>query len=153
MKRPVSIRTHDYGESGQSTIDKLWETLHNRNPATTLSFDSEQKCIHVTGLPDMDDSECVRILSQLQSDVLNLVFKEKTAQGILIIKLVPRSSESYIDQIERVFARSEREFQRERNREKEHQLARSEHNLRSGLENGRTLNALRAKLQQIRDRQ
>jgi hypothetical protein len=150
MRRPVSIRTHDYGEFGQSTIDQLWETFHNHNPATTLSFDSEQKCIHVTGFPDMNDSKCVRILSPLQSDVLNLVLKEKTAQGILIIKLVPRSSEHYIDQIERVFARSEHDFQRDRDRQNKHELARNEQNFRSALDKGRTLDALRAQMQRIR---
>lgn len=153
MKRPISIVRHEYDESGQSAVDQLSEILHTHNPATTLSFDSEQKCLHITGLPDMDDSECVRILSQFQSDTWILVFEEKTAQGIIIIKLVRRLSERDLDRIQRAFARSEHDSRSERDRQIEHESARSGHNFRSALDNRRSLNALRAKMQQIRNRQ
>lgn len=144
MKRPVPI------ESGQPEIDRLSEILYDRNSAMSLFYDSEQKCLHITGFPDMDYSECVGILYHVQSNARNLLFKEKTAQGIIIIQLVPRLSERDFDQIERVFARNECDSESERDLQIEYELARSERNFRSAFANQRSSNALRAQLQRIR---
>lgn len=144
MKRPVPI------ESVQSTVDRLSEILYDRNPAMSSLYYSEQECLHITGFPDMDDSECVGILRQVQSHACDLLFKEKTDQGIIIIELVPRLSERDRDQIERVFARSERDSRSERDRQIEHESARSGHNFRSALANQRSSNARQAQIQRIR---
>lgn len=138
MKRPVPI------ESVQSTVDRLSEILYDRNPAMSSLYYSEQKCLHITGFPDMDSSECVGILRQAKSNACDLLFKEKTDQGIIIIELVPRLSERDRDQIERVFAGSERDHQIE------HELARSEHGFRSALANQRSSEALQAQIRRIR---
>lgn len=90
MKRPAPIVRHICGEYCQSAVDRLSDKLHTRNPATSLSFDPKQKCLHLTGFPDMDNSECVQILSEV-SGAWNLLFQEKTAQGVIIIKLTEPS--------------------------------------------------------------
>jgi hypothetical protein len=79
----------------------------------------------------MDPDECVGILSQVKSHYHIWIFKEKTAQGIMILQLIPVSSERDLAQMERD------RVERERDRvQREGEL--------------RTLHALRAKTRQLR---
>jgi hypothetical protein len=89
--KTFSIIAELYGEVGQSMVDRLLEILRTRNPAVSLLFVPEQKCFHIIGFPDMQDSECVEMLSQVKSDAFYLEFMGKTTQGIIISQLVPIS--------------------------------------------------------------
>jgi hypothetical protein len=89
MKRPTPIVRHVYGRSGQLMVDQLSEILYTRNPAMSLVFAPEQRCLHITGFPEMCQSECIGILSEVKSPHWDLTFKGKTAQGIIIIQFIP----------------------------------------------------------------
>lgn len=89
-----------YGEAGQSTLDQLSDILYARNQPFSLLFNSEQRCFHIIGLSDMQDSECVETLSQVQSDAFHLMFMGKPTQGSIIFQFVPILSEREHTQME-----------------------------------------------------
>ena len=120
---------HIYGDAGQSIIDGLYA----RNPARSLLFDPEQQCFRMTGFSDVEQSECVEMLFQVQSDAFALKFKKKTSQGIMIFQLIPVLSERDLVQTGHDFVRNQRD------------------RLQSRLYS-RSLNAVRTRWQQINPR-
>lgn len=91
MREPAPTVRQLYGEMGQSVVDRLAEILCDHNPASSLSFFPEQRCFHISGFPDMYPSECLEIFSQVKSTSYDLKFQRKSAEGIIIFRLMDKN--------------------------------------------------------------
>lgn len=109
----------DYGESGQSLVDEITDTLRGDFSAAALSYIAEQKCFQVTGFSETQQGKCVEILSQVQSHAFDLRISKETDQDIICFQLIPILSESDL-------ARTAHEFSRFA-----HGIITEKHNLRS----------------------
>lgn len=107
--RQVSMIKQDYGEIGQSLIDKITDTLRTRNAASLL-YIAEQKCFQITGFSETQRAKCVEILSGVQSSAYHLRINEETDQGIIRFQLIPILRESDLDRTAYDFARSGQNF-------------------------------------------
>lgn len=107
--RQVSMIKQDYGEIGQSLIDKITDTLRTRNAASLL-YIAEQKCFQITGFSETQRGECVEILSRAQSSAYHLRINEETDQDIIRFQLIPILRESDLDRTAYDFARSGQNF-------------------------------------------
>lgn len=122
--RQVSMIEQNYGESGQSLVDEITDTLRRDFNAAALSYIAEQECFQVTGFSETQQGKCVEILSQVKSHAFDLRINEEIDQDIIRFQLIPILSDPILS--ENDLARTAHEFSRFA-----HDIIKEKHDFRS----------------------